>query len=413
MAREQKRETALSSPDETAGSAAHVDPPPSDGQPSTAATVPSAHAPSSHAIPSPASSSPASSSPAAPSPAARSHAVRSGGMPSPTPPSRWFEALDPNAPVTLAPRRSALGVVPLLLAAPLAFVLVPGAILRALVAAALVFAALVVFARARKPAPQPAVGPRRGLSLRGDHLLFRGNGRSALLLTLSAPFGVTVLATPKRDRAVALLSSASGTFYVGARVGGARGAASRIFERCTTVGSEDAGLEAVGPDGEPLLLSPDDLAALVDTLLARSPTCTDRFVLTDAHGAALTLDGRALHLGDRQIDLASPLEWRSIVFQEAFGHAVAVYQGTWVRQGGHDVCLVCLLPSLGPAAGPDLDLQTLDRATLRDLRLMRATPEEPPPAEQRVAIERLFMLPLRSALDRAPHLAPRSSRARA
>lgn len=411
MAREQKRERAHSSPDEPAGSASHVDPSSSEGAPSPVSTAPASRGASSPVTPSPVALAPSPRT--APSRSAPLHPAPSRVAPAAAPPSRWFEALDPNAPVTVPSRRSALGVVPLLLAAPLAFVLVPGTVLRALVAAALVFAALVVFARARKPAPPPAAGPRRGLSLRGDHLLFRGNGRSALLLTLSAPFGVTVLATPKRDRAVALLSSASGTFYVGARFDGARGAASRIFERCTTVGSEDAGLEAVGPDGEPLLLSPDDLAALVDTLLARSPACTDRFVLTDARGAALTLDGRALHLGDRQIDLASPLEWRSIVFQEAFGHAVAVYQGTWIRQGGHDVCMVCLLPSLGPTAGPDLDLQTLDRATLRDLRLMRATPEEPPPAEQRVAIERLFMLPLRSALDRAPHLAPRSNRARA
>ena len=35
---------------------------------------------------------------------------------------------------------------------------------------------------------------------------------------------------------------------------------------------------------------------------------------------------------------------------------------------------------------------------------MQAAPEQPPPPEQRVAIERLFMLPLRSALDRAPRV---------
>ena len=76
--------------------------------------------------------------------------------------------------------------------------------------------ALLLIARARRAPPRPARGPRRGLEITGDRLLFRGNGRSALLLHLASPFGVTLLATPRRDRAVALLSSASGTFYVGA-----------------------------------------------------------------------------------------------------------------------------------------------------------------------------------------------------
>lgn len=327
---------------------------------------------------------------------------------------RWFDALDPLASPAPAPRRSALAAVPLLIGAPLALLFGPSLVLRALLSALLLLGALVLIARARRAPPRPARGPRRGLEITGDRLLFRGNGRSALLLHLASPFGVTLLATPRRDRAVAVLSSASGTFYVGAPLDAqSRAAHAGLFDRATTVGSDDAGLEAVGPDGEPLLLAPEDLAAFLDALAAHSPACLERFVLTDAHGDELRLDGRCLHLGSRQIDLTTPLEWRSIVFQEAFGQAVAVYQGTWIRQGGNDLCMVCLLPSLGPAAGPDLDLQSLDRATLRDLRLMQAAPEEPPPAEQRVAIDRLFMLPLRSALDRAPRAAKASNRARA
>jgi hypothetical protein len=102
-----------------------------------------------------------------------------------------------------------------------------------------------------------------------------------------------------------------------------------------------------------------------------------------------------------------------------------VYQGTWVRQGDSELVLVCLLPSLGPAIFADIDLAGLDRAEgrapkaplsglLRDIRLMQATPEPPPPTEQRVAIDRHFMLPIRCALDRAPRPAPQpTSRARA
>ncbi len=345
----------------------------------------------------------------------------SAALPSPRPgraqrgEPRWFDALDPHAPPAPSPGPSAVAAVPLLIGAPVALILGPSLALRLLLSAVLMVTALIIVARARRGARRlPARGPRRGLEITGDRLLFRGNGRSALLLHLGSPFGVTLLATPRRDRAVALLSSASGTFYIGTHVDpAARVAFASLFDRATTVGSEDGGLEAIGPDGEPLLLAPAELAAFLDALAAHSPACLERFISTDAHGDALTLDSRSLHLGDRQIDLTTPLEWRSIVFQEAFGQAVAVYQGTWIRQGGNDLCMVCLLPSLGPAAGPDLDLQSLDRGTLRDLRLMQAAPEEPPPAEQRVAIDRLFMLPLRSALDRAPRAAKASNRARA
>jgi hypothetical protein len=269
-------------------------------------------------------------------------------------------------------------------------------------------------------------GPRRGLELDGDRLSFRSAGRLQALLTTSSPFGVTLLATPRRERAVLLLTSASGTFYIGAHFDvDARRAAAPILDRATTVGGDDVGLESIAPDGDPLLIAPEDFVTLLDTLVARSPSCLDRFVLTDARGADLTLDGRALLVGDRSIDLDAPLEWRAIVFQEAFGQSVAVYQGTWVRQGSHELVLVCLLPSLGPAIFADIDLAGLDRTPgqspkaplsglLRDIRLMQATPEQPPPTEQRVAIDRHFMLPVRCALDRAPRAAqPHPNRARA
>src|SRR5262249_37873890 len=134
----------------------------------------------------------------------------------------------------------------------------------------------------------------------------------------------------------------------------------------------------------------------------QSPSCFDRILLTDARGAAITLDSRTLTLGERIFDLTAPLEWRSIVFQEPFGSAVAIYQDTWVRQNGTEIVLAALLPSVSPPQGTRDDLSGLDRAVLRDLRLMQASPEPPPPTEQRIAIDRLFMLPLRSAIDRAP-----------
>jgi hypothetical protein len=88
-----------------------------------------------------------------------------------------------------------------------------------------------------------------------------------------------------------------------------------------------------------------------------------------------------------------------------------VYQATWIRQGGNEVVLVATLASLagGTSAGGGFvegDAPDVQRAVLRDLRLMQASPDMPPPRELRVGIERVYMLPLRAAVDRAP----RSSR---
>jgi len=360
----------------------------------------------------------------------------------PEAPPRWFAALDPTAeprrpprwgrkrlsalasslrkPWTAAlfgrpPSRAHLGWAAALgIAALLTAVVVTTAALRLALPAALTLAAAWVARRgqaAQQPAPQRAA---RAVRLDGERLLFESRRTAYTLIELEAPFGVTLLASPRRERAVALLSSAAGTFYLGASFDAeARRAFAPLLDRAYTVAADDACLEAVGPDGEPLLFTAEDLDALTDALAARSPTCGDRFVLTDARGASLTLDGRVLSVGDRAVDLTAPLEWRSIVFQEAFGSAVAVYQGTWVRQGGTELVLVALLPALGPPPGADLDLSTVDRAVLRDLRLMQASPEQPPPAEQRVAIERPFMLPLRSALDRAPRASHQPNRAQA
>lgn len=317
--------------------------------------------------------------------------------------TRWFEAHDPKA-APPPPRRSvAILAAPLLALALISLAIVKSPLPRTILPLLLTAAAVIAIVRGRRASAKPAQAARRGLLLTSDRLAFRGGARGQPLISVSAPFGVTLLATPRRDRVVALLSSNLGTFYVGARFdAGDRRAFAPLLDRATTVGPDDAGLEAIGPDGEPLLVAPEELSALLDALVEQSPSCLDRFILTDARGKSLALDGRVLAAGERTFDLTAPIEWRSIVFQETFGQAVAVYQGTWIRQNGSELVLVSLLPSLGPTPGADLDLASLDRAAIRDLRLMQAAPEQPPPTEQRVAIERLFMLPLRSALDRAP-----------
>ena len=358
------------------------------------------------------------------------HAGREGSTPAvarqlrPSPPSspstpRWFPPAGAELLPTPPPARTPIAAASLLAVAALLAIAVPITAVRVALPIVLLTAAAVLLGRGRNgPSSAPSSAPsppRPARSIRLDDAELTFEGREPVtLLAFEDPFGVTLLATPLRDRVIALLTSSRGTYYLGAELDeAARRAHAPMLDRALTVTTDDAGLEAIGPDGEALILAPEQLAAVVAALVEKSPACLDRFVLTDARGAPLALDGRHLSVGDRAVDLTAPLEWRPLVFQEAFGSAVAVYQGTWVRQGGTEMVLVSLLPAIGPPPGADLDLATVDRAVLRDLRLMQALPEQPPPAEQRVAIERLFMLPLRSALDRAPRAAHRPNRAQA
>ena len=330
---------------------------------------------------------------------------------------RWFEAIDPASAAPLEPRRR-LWAAPLFVTALVAVAVVRSLLVRALLPLALAAAGILVLARRRRPRAPAAVKPsRRGLSLAGDRIAFHTRGQAAPLPVLStgAPFGVTLLAAPGRDRVVALLSGTAGAFYVGAAFdSSARRVHAPLLDQASIVGADEVGLAAIGPDGEPIALSPDALGALLDELARRAPGCLDRLFLTDARGAPLSLDGRELRAGERAFDLGAPLEWRAFVFQEALGQAVALYQGTWVRQGSSEVVLVCLLPAITPAPeGDGVSLASLDRSALRDLRLMQGAPEDPPPADQRVAVDRLVMLPIRSALDKAPRTAAQPPRARA
>ncbi|WP_437579783.1 IMP dehydrogenase [Sorangium sp. So ce887] len=335
----------------------------------------------------------------------------------PSPETQWFDATAPDP----APSRGAgarrLWSIPLLVAALVVLATARSVMVRALLPVALVAAAVALLARGRRHLLPAAQASRRGLSLDGDQLLLRGKGGAGehVLLTTRERFGVTLLATPRRDRIVALLSSSAGMSCVGASFDGpARRTFAALLDRASVVGSDEVGLEAIGPDGEPISLSPPVLAALLEELTLRSPGCLDRFLLTDARGATLVLDSGELRAGGRVFDLTAPLEWRAFVFQEALGQAIAVYQGTWVRQGTSEIFLVCLLPAMTPALdGPGKSLGPLDRGALRDLRLMQGIPESPPPSDQRVAIDRLLMVPIRSALDKAPRPAAQAPRARA
>lgn len=317
---------------------------------------------------------------------------------------------DEPTPAAPAPdRRRANGAVAvsMLVVALLLVALARGILLRALLPIALAIVAVTLLLKKRQPRRRLIEQPARSLTIeRGRLTMKRLSGSDLPLFDTGRTFGVALVSSRRRDRLVAVLTSAAGTLLVGTRLSGsARAEHAELLSRSVAVANDDAGLDAVGPDGEPLRLAPEDFASLVRTLVRVDPGCLDRLVLSDPGGAPVVLDGTDLLVRDLRFDLSAPLEWRSILFQEAFGHAVAVYQGTWVRQGGFEVVLVALLPSIAvpaPSSDETTGLAELDRAASRDLRLHEASPDEPPPNDRRVAIDRVFVLPLRAALDRAP-----------
>lgn len=250
---------------------------------------------------------------------------------------------------------------------------------------------------------------RRGLALRGGILSFaaRGQKTAQQVLDLREPFGVTALANRSRSRASLAITTSTGSFYVSGRFDEqTRGAWRATLASAFTVASDERALDAAAPDGFPLELDGTTFGQFFAALRALDPRCTSRLFLSGHRGDAVTVDGRALTVGERLFDLGLALEWHGALFREqAFG-AMSVFQLTFVRQGEQEVAFVSLMPALAAPSCPGDVVATaepeLERAVLRDMGLLNVGVEDAPPAHLRVAIERVFMLPLRAALDGAP-----------
>lgn len=272
-----------------------------------------------------------------------------------------------------------------------------------------IFVALcaAVWLRWQKRAP-PVVGPReRGVCFDGRRLCFHDGegGPDVELADLGDPFGVTFIANRARTRIALVVSTRERTLYVGAEV--ARGAPlAPTFPQPFTVASDERALSAAAPDGRPLVISHEELAALHATLIALDPRSPTRLFSIDARGDALVLDAAALTIGPVRFDLSLPLGWRATLFRErGFGGVDAVYQATYVQQGELEVALVSILPTLSsPMAEGDLPTGGwhVEREVKEDVALLEHSPSLPPPRERRVAIDRIFVLPIRRAIARAP-----------
>ena len=277
--------------------------------------------------------------------------------------------------------------------------------------------------RGVEAANQAAAGDpeRRALEIGARELRLRRGDTTLLTMSLDEELGVMLLSNRRRDRIAAAVTSPTQTLIVAARLDPRDPTRERLLSRCTVLSDDESALDAVGPDGQAVTLGIDAFAAWLGAVERLAPSSAGRLVLSDQRGERVVLDEQQLGTRLGRVDLTRPLEWRPILFQEAFGQAVSLYQGTWVRQGGVELVLVSLLtPSFlemsGRRSEPPRPSQPppseLDRLAVRDQRLLRAGPADPPPSEQRIAIDGVFVVPLRAALDQAPRASSRRAAAK-
>jgi len=225
----------------------------------------------------------------------------------------------------------------------------------------------------------------------------------------SEPFGVTVLASQARKRAILALTTPNETRFLGVRLDGP--SASVLVEHASFVADGDA-LAAHASDED--AMSSEDALALVKHIRTHAPLAQRRLYLSGTRGERIVLDGHQLRVDTlektRLFDLESPVEWRGFLFHEALGPAANIYQATWIRQGSSELVLVAPMPTeLLLAAKRSSDT----RRASREAQILAPNPDEPPPGDLRTGIERVFMLPVREALARAPRPARNAPKRRA
>jgi hypothetical protein len=253
--------------------------------------------------------------------------------------------------------------------------------------------ARAVMQRRRPPSSTVAVG---FVTIDDSGIARTDDGGTRPLARWGEAFGLTVLANEARARAILAFTTPTQTRYVHVRMQAAA-AGSPLPSNADPFGGagDDLGLLARAvtvADGDlqgdaRIALGVADAARVVRAVSSKSPAAFDRIFLTDAAGTSVTVDATQVKVGERAFDLTAPLEWRGFMFHEF----------VFVAPMPAELSLV--------DAHPDIPTDSSSqRAIVRDLRLMQSLADAPPPRDLRVAVDRLFMLPLRRALDRAPRV---------
>jgi hypothetical protein len=208
---------------------------------------------------------------------------------------------------------------------------------------------------------------------------------STPLAAWSAPFGISLFANKSGDRGLIAFTSEGATRFLGVHVPvDQQSSAAALFEHAAARADDDA-LFSQGLESSLGATSAADLLRRVEM---REPEAVGRAFLSSARGEKIVVESAFLRIGEREIDLRAPLEWRSFLFHEVAGHVTTIYQATWVRQEIQDKTSEIVLVAPLPATS--------------EVRLSSSLAEPPPSREARIAIERLFMPLVRRALERSP-----------
>ena len=256
------------------------------------------------------------------------------------------------------------------------------------------------FRRVSHLGPALAIGPE-AIALHSK------DGTCSELLPVRDGFGITLLVSAGRDRVVAALTAQTRVLCVGAQVlpkSALRKRLDALLPFAATAPAEDLEMATVLPNGVVLVLDAASWLALLDRLLRMDPGALDRCYLTDAGHGQVALTAERLRTSKGTVRFDRPFEWRAWVFHEGGQGYGASFHATAVRQGRDEFVFVCLAGTdvwSSIREGPGGPRCSADRFLLRDATLIDTPIGLPPPRDRRIAIDRLFMLPLRRVLDRA------------
>ena len=289
----------------------------------------------------------------------------------------------------------------------------PLALKIAIILAAIAANVATWFATRGKTSAKPSNSKQPGNLLIDDHSirLTRAGDPTESLISLSSGFGLTLLTTVDRSRLALALTTSQGMLCVGSDVDPIdHKRLESLIPRAVTVSRNELMMASFSPGGECLMVDSTSLLQLLDMLTQLDATSLGRLILTDHQGREVSLEPDRLTTPMGTIRLDQPFEWRGLRFCEGSATWDAEFQATWVRQGMEEVVLVSL-----PVGDIRDSLHELkhhgvrpDAMLRQDARLAHGARSLPPPLEQRVAVDRLFMPALRRALDSA-HVDTRKS----
>ena len=267
-------------------------------------------------------------------------------------------------------------------------------------------APLIVARRRRGPVVAPTSPSESALLVDASGVtLIVERDRAERLVSFQPSFGICVLASAARSGLVVAITSSARTVCIGADFTPAEWRRfDMLLPHAVTVTANELAMATLLPTGERLQVESTSLLHLIELLLRLDPSAMERCILSDNEGRSIVLERDRLATPRCTFRLDQPFEWRALRFLETAGTMDAVFQGTWIRQGKDEVVLVCLLADDVRSSIHDvaaLGLGSPDAFLLQDARLADGVVVPPPPRDRRIAVDRLFMLPVRRALDRA------------